>query len=73
LNNSEKNLIPNIIPTMNSLEDLRIKLRGEFPPLEKKIAFLDNAAGSLVPRRVIDAISDVLTSRGVCNSMMSYE
>lgn len=58
---------------MNSLEDLRIKLRGEFPPLQKKIAFLDNAAGSLVPRRVIDAISDVLTSRGVCNSMISYE
>jgi cysteine desulfurase family protein (TIGR01976 family) len=55
-----------------SLEDLRQKLREEFPPLSKKIAFLDNAAGSLVPRRVIDAISEVLSSRGVCNSMMSY-
>jgi cysteine desulfurase family protein (TIGR01976 family) len=55
-----------------SLEDLRQMLREEFPPLSKKIAFLDNAAGSLVPRRVIDAISEVLSSRGVCNSMMSY-
>ena len=65
---------------MNSLEDHRQLLRKEFPQLSKgqdqtnsnSIVFLDNAAGSLVPKRVIEAVSAVLTSRGVCNGMISY-
>ena len=56
-----------------SNESLRKHVRSCFPQLtEGQPIFLDNAAGSMVPARVINAVSNVLTSRGVCNSMTSY-
>ena len=56
------------------VESLRARLRQQFPPLRPADApaFLDNAAGSLVPSRVVAAVSDVLSSRGVCNAMPAY-
>jgi selenocysteine lyase/cysteine desulfurase len=55
-------------------EALRATLRALFPPLREGgcPVFLDNAAGTLVPQRVVDAVAGVLSSRGVCNSMLSY-
>ena len=50
------------------------RLRALFPPLLATAppAFLDNAAGSLVPQRVATAVYDVLTSRGVVNALPGY-
>ena len=57
-----------------SLEALRARLRAQFPPLRGTAApaFLDNAAGSLVPSRVISAVTEVLTQRGVVNAPPGY-
>jgi selenocysteine lyase/cysteine desulfurase len=56
------------------VEVLRSRLRAQFAPLrhDPPVCFLDNAAGSLVPDRVVDAVAGVLSSRGVCNQMASY-
>jgi cysteine desulfurase family protein (TIGR01976 family) len=56
------------------VEALRRRLRALFPPLRAPSppAFLDNAAGSLVPARVVAAVSEVLTQRGVVNSLPGY-
>jgi len=55
-------------------EALRGRLRALFPPLRSPNApaFLDNAAGSLVPSRVIDAVASVLMTRGAVNSLPGY-
>ena len=61
-------------PMSSFLEDLRGRLREQFAPLrgENPVCFLDNAAGSLVPDRVVKSVADVLSSRGVCNQMPFY-
>ena len=58
----------------DTVNPLRVHLRSCFPQLtqENAVVFLDNAAGSLVPQRSIDAVTKCLTSRGVCNAMPSY-
>jgi cysteine desulfurase family protein (TIGR01976 family) len=63
-----------VAPPMKRLEALRARLRALFPPLKRKgaPAFLDNAAGSLVPSRVVDAVCSILSSRGVANSLPGY-
>lgn len=57
-----------------AVETLRAHLRTLFPPLTAPCppAFFDNAAGSLVPRTVIEAVSQVLLERGVVNSLPGY-
>lgn len=56
------------------VEALRSRLRTLFPPLrgDEPVCFLDNAAGSLVPDRVVSAVAGVLSARGVCNQMPFY-
>ena len=56
------------------LELRRARLRAHFAPLcaQDAVAFLDNAAGTLMPRGVAAAVADALTTRGVVNSMPGY-
>lgn len=56
------------------LEATRARLRAHFPPLVQPDApaFLDNAAGSLVPSSVVAAVAGVLTTRGVVNALPGY-
>jgi cysteine desulfurase family protein (TIGR01976 family) len=58
----------------DQLEALRARLRAHFAPLSAPgaVAFLDNAAGTLVPRGVAAAVADALTTRGVVNSLPGY-
>lgn len=66
-----------------SLESRRTRLRSLYPQLRVSLAtedalgdkpsiFVDNAAGSLVPSRVITAVAELLSARGVCNAMPAY-
>ena len=56
------------------LEALRLRLRAHFTPLRAAdaVAFLDNAAGSLVPRAVSEAVGGALAARGAVNSLPGY-
>ncbi len=47
-------------------------LRDQFPPLQHGRAYLDNAAGGLLPRRSIEAITAHLTQFGATNAMPSH-
>ena len=60
---------------MSELESLRHRIRSQFPPLacSDSICFLDNAAGTLVPASVISSVTEVLTCRGVVNSLPGYK
>ena len=65
-----------------STESRRSRLRSLFPQLSRATLasterdtpsiFVDNAAGSFVPARVVDAVAEVLSMRGVCNAMPAY-
>lgn len=57
------------------LEVLRERLRGLFPPFCQPDApsFLDNAAGTLVPQGVVEAVAGCLSARGVVNSLPGYK
>ncbi len=66
-----------------SLESRRTRLRSLYPQLRAPLAtggtlvdkpsiFVDNAAGSLVPGRVVSAVAALLSERGVCNAMPAY-
>jgi cysteine desulfurase family protein (TIGR01976 family) len=58
---------------MDDIDSLRRRVRACYPTLgDAHPAFLDNAAGSMVPKCVVDAVSGVLSARGVCNSMPAY-
>lgn len=59
----------------SSIEALRTHLRTLFPALTKPDApsFLDNAAGTLVPLCVVNAVAEVLTTRGVVNALPGYK
>ena len=46
--------------------------RAQFPQLANGMAFLDNAAGGLMPQRSIDAITTFLTRHGAMNAGMGY-
>ncbi|MBB5377242.1 cysteine desulfurase family protein (TIGR01976 family) [Deinococcus metalli] len=47
-------------------------LRAQFPPLRSGRAYLDNAAGGLLPERSVQAISAHLTEFGAVNAMPSH-
>ncbi|AWN23891.1 cysteine desulfurase-like protein [Deinococcus irradiatisoli] len=44
------------------------QIRAQFPPLESGLIYLDNAAGGLLPRRSIEAVTRHLTRLGGINS-----
>ncbi|WP_420595628.1 cysteine desulfurase-like protein [Deinococcus sp.] len=44
------------------------QIRSQFPPLQSSLIYFDNAAGGLLPRRSIAAITDFLTRYGATNS-----
>ncbi len=44
------------------------QIRAQFPPLEVGLIYLDNAAGGLLPRRSIEAVTRHLTRLGGINS-----
>ncbi len=46
--------------------------RQQFPQLADGMAFLDNAAGGLMPQRAIDAVTRFLTRHGAMNAGMGY-
>ncbi|PNY82834.1 cysteine desulfurase-like protein [Deinococcus koreensis] len=48
-------------------------LRAQFPPLQSGRAYLDNAAGGLLPRRSIEAVTAHLTRYGSTNAMSSHQ
>ncbi|EYB68415.1 cysteine desulfurase [Deinococcus phoenicis] len=48
-------------------------LRAQFPPLASGRAYLDNAAGGLLPARAISAITDHLTRYGATNAMPGHQ
>ncbi|THF85866.1 cysteine desulfurase-like protein [Deinococcus sp. KSM4-11] len=48
-------------------------LRAQFPPLASGRAYLDNAAGGLLPERSIHAVTAHLTQYGAVNAMPSHE
>ncbi|MBB5232771.1 cysteine desulfurase-like protein [Deinococcus budaensis] len=47
-------------------------IRAQFPPLASGRAYLDNAAGGLLPTRAITAITDHLTRFGATNAMPGH-
>ncbi|MEF2277678.1 cysteine desulfurase-like protein [Deinococcus sp. YIM 134068] len=47
-------------------------IRAQFPPLASGRAYLDNAAGGLLPTRSIAAITDHLTRYGATNAMPGH-
>ncbi|GAA5512991.1 cysteine desulfurase [Deinococcus carri] len=47
-------------------------IRAQFPPLAAGRAYLDNAAGGLLPARAIAAITDHLTRFGATNAMPGH-
>ncbi|WP_034383970.1 cysteine desulfurase-like protein [Deinococcus sp. YIM 77859] len=47
-------------------------IRAQFPPLASGRAYLDNAAGGLLPARSIAAITDHLTRYGATNAMPGH-
>jgi selenocysteine lyase/cysteine desulfurase len=47
-------------------------VRGCFPSLSASSTFLDNAAGSMVPARVVAAVAGVLSARGCANALPGY-
>lgn len=47
-------------------------IRAQFPPLASGRAYLDNAAGGLLPTRAITAITDHLTRYGATNAMPGH-
>ncbi|MPY65506.1 cysteine desulfurase-like protein [Deinococcus sp. SDU3-2] len=47
-------------------------IRSQFPPLASGRAYLDNAAGGLLPQRSIDAITGHLTRYGATNAMPGH-
>lgn len=47
-------------------------IRAQFPPLGSGRAYLDNAAGGLLPSRAIAAITDHLTRYGATNAMPGH-
>ncbi|WP_027460948.1 cysteine desulfurase-like protein [Deinococcus murrayi] len=48
-------------------------LRAQFPPLASGRAYLDNAAGGLLPRRAIEAVTEHLTRYGATNAMPGHQ
>ncbi|PTA69411.1 cysteine desulfurase-like protein [Deinococcus arcticus] len=50
----------------------RDDLRAQFPPLEQGRAYLDNAAGGLIPTRAIAAVTAHLTRYGATNAMPGH-
>jgi cysteine desulfurase family protein (TIGR01976 family) len=48
-------------------------IRAQFPPLAAGRAYLDNAAGGLLPTRAIAAITDHLTRYGATNAMPGHQ
>lgn len=48
-------------------------LRAQFPPLASGRAYLDNAAGGLLPRRSIEAVTAHLLQYGSTNAMPSHQ
>ncbi|MBZ9753055.1 cysteine desulfurase-like protein [Deinococcus sp. HMF7604] len=51
----------------------RDDLRAQFPPLQGGRAYLDNAAGGLLPTRAIAAVTDHLTRYGATNAMPGHQ
>ncbi|WP_019585781.1 cysteine desulfurase-like protein [Deinococcus apachensis] len=47
-------------------------IRAQFPPLASGRAYLDNAAGGLLPSRAIAAVTDHLTRYGATNAMPGH-
>lgn len=47
-------------------------LRAHFPALSPDLAYLDNAAGAMLPRHTIDAISRFLSTHGGANVKQSF-
>lgn len=54
---------------MTTLEELR----AQFPPLSRGRAYLDNAAGGLLPERSIEAIVEHLRRYGATNAMIGHQ
>lgn len=48
-------------------------LREQFPPLQTGRVYLDNAAGGLLPRRSIAAVTDHLTRYGATNALPGHQ
>lgn len=51
----------------------REELRLQFPSLKQGRAYLDNAAGGLIPQQSIEAITQHLTRYGATNGMVAHE
>ncbi|MBZ9712885.1 cysteine desulfurase-like protein [Deinococcus multiflagellatus] len=51
----------------------RDDLRAQFPPLARGRAYLDNAAGGLLPARSIAAVTEHLTRYGATNAMPGHQ
>ncbi|MFC4426110.1 cysteine desulfurase-like protein [Deinococcus navajonensis] len=49
------------------------EIRAQFPSLESGRAYLDNAAGSLMPRRAIEAVTDHLMRYGATNGLPGHQ
>jgi len=60
------------MPSPDTLPFALHALRDQFPPLSQGRAYLDNAAGGLLPRRSIEAITAHLTQFGATNAMPSH-
>lgn len=51
----------------------REQLRLQFPSIQQGRAYLDNAAGGLIPLRSIEAITEHLTRYGATNSIVGHQ
>ncbi|GGM05726.1 cysteine desulfurase-like protein [Deinococcus aerophilus] len=63
---SASSAVPSTVPASGDL-------RTQFPPLDAGRAYLDNAAGGLLPRRSIEAITAHLARYGATNALPGHQ